>query len=61
MAWLSWFGLAVILAGAAAVSGVKAKGTRHVAHTKLMGIARLFLWFFVIVIVYQVWRSYSLG
>jgi len=60
MSWLAWIGFAVILTGTAAVTGIKAKGTRHVAHTRLMGIARLILWSVAIVLIYQAWRTYSL-
>jgi ribose/xylose/arabinose/galactoside ABC-type transport system permease subunit len=59
MSWLAWFGFAVILTGAAAVTGIKPKATRHVAHTRLMGIARVLLWFIAIVFVYQAWRAYA--
>jgi len=61
MSWLAWFGLAVILTGAAAITGIKAKGTRHVAHTGLMGMARLVLWFVAIVVAYLAWRAWSPG
>jgi hypothetical protein len=31
-------GLAVVVAGVAAVTGLKPKGTRHVAYTRMMGV-----------------------
>ena len=37
--WLAWLGLAVLITAVAAVTGIKPKGTRHVAHTRLMGVA----------------------
>ena len=43
MSWLGWLGLAVIITVILAVTGIKPKGTRHVAHTRLMGMARLAL------------------
>ena len=43
MSWLAWLGLAVVVTALAAVTGIKPKGTRHVAHTSLMGMARLTL------------------
>ena len=58
MSWLVWFALAVIITGVAAVTGIKPKGTRHVAHTSLMGVARVFLWILAIVFVYQAWRTH---
>ncbi len=57
MTWLFWLSVAVIVAGVAAVTGIKPKGTRHVAHTSLMGMARLALIAFVLVLGYIVWRS----
>lgn len=60
MSWLAWFGLALIITGFAAVTGIKAKGTRHVAGTQLMGVARWFLWLFAIIVAYQAYRAYSL-
>ncbi len=59
MSWLAWFGFAVILTGAAAVTGIKPKATRHVAHTRLMGVARVLLVFIVLVCVYQAWHTYA--
>jgi hypothetical protein len=61
MGWLTWLVLAVIITGFAAVTGIKAKGTRHVARTHLMGIARLSLWAIVIVFAYLAFRAYSAG
>lgn len=60
MSWLAYFGLAVIVTGFAAVTGIKAKNTRHVARTHLMGVARLALWFIAIVFVALAFRAYSL-
>jgi len=41
------------------VTGIKPKGTRHVAHTRLMGMARLALLALIIIFVvaYFVFRS----
>ena len=50
MTWLAWLGLAVVLGVLAAVTGIKPKGTRHVAGTRLMGVAR-----FVLLIVIGLW------
>jgi len=59
MSWLAYFGLAVIVTAFAAVTGLKAKDTRHVARTHLMGMARLALWVIVIVFVFLAFRAYS--
>jgi hypothetical protein len=39
MSWLAWLVLAVIVTAFAAITGIKPKGTRHVAHTSMMGMA----------------------
>jgi hypothetical protein len=43
MTWLTWLVLAVVVTAVAALTGVKPKGTRHVARTRLMGVARVVL------------------
>lgn len=58
MTWLIWLMLAVIVAAVAAVTGIKPKGTRHVARTSLMGVARVFLLIIAIVLIYQAWRTH---
>ena len=57
MSWLGWLGLVVIITGIAAVTGIKPKGTRHVAHTSLMGMARLVLLAAIIIVSYLAFRS----
>jgi len=61
MTWLGWLGLAVIIAGILAVTGIKPKGTRHIAHTRLMGAARLVLLALVIIFAYLAFRARSGG
>jgi hypothetical protein len=61
MTWLAWLGLAVLITGLAAVTGLKPKGTRHVAHTRLMGVARLVLLVIVIIFAYLAFRARSGG
>jgi hypothetical protein len=57
MSWFAWLGLAVLITALAAVSGIKPKGTRHVAHTSLMGVARLILLLIVIIFAYLAFRA----
>jgi len=57
MTTLGWLGLAVLVAVVAAVTGIKPKGTRHVARTRLMGAARLALLAVILIIVYVAFRS----
>jgi F0F1-type ATP synthase membrane subunit a len=59
MSWLAWLGLAVLITAIAAITGIKPKGTRHVAHTSLMGAARLALLVFVIIFAYLAFRARS--
>ena len=61
MNWLAWLGLAVIVTGVAAITGLKPKGTRHVAHTRLMGAARLALIVLVIIFAYLAFRARAGG
>ncbi|HEY0284696.1 MAG TPA: hypothetical protein VGC23_04855 [Vicinamibacterales bacterium] len=61
MSWFAWLGLAVLITALAAVSGIKPKGTRHVARTRLMGVARLVLLAIVIIFAYLAFRARSGG
>jgi heme/copper-type cytochrome/quinol oxidase subunit 4 len=57
MTWLTWLVLAVVVTAIAAVTGIKPKGTRHVAHTSMMGIARVVLLFIVAVFLYLAYNA----
>ena len=57
MHWLVWVGLAVVVAGVAAVTGVKPKGTRPVAHTRMMGVGRIALFAIVVILAYLAYRA----
>jgi hypothetical protein len=57
MNWLVWLGLAVVVAAFAAVTGIKPKGTRPVAHTRMIGMARLALVAIVIIFAYLAFRA----
>ena len=61
MTWLVWLVLAVIITAAAAVTGFKPKGTRPIAHTRMMGMARVVLVIALIVVAYFVFRRPSLA
>lgn len=52
MTWLVWLTLAVIIAGVAAVTAIQPPGTRPVGHTRMMGMARLALAAFAIILAY---------
>jgi len=53
--------VAVVLTAIAAVTGIKPKGTRHVAHSRMMGMGRIFLVILVIVFAYLAFRARSGG
>lgn len=57
MNWLVWLGIAVVIAGIAAVTGLKPKGTRPVAHTRMMGVGRVVLFIIVIIFAYMAWQA----
>jgi len=61
MSWLLWLALAALIAAAAAVTGIKPRGTRPVAHTRLMGVARLALLAIILILVYFALRARSGG
>jgi hypothetical protein len=42
MSWFVWLGLAAFVTAVVAVIGMQGKGTRPVAHTSMMGMARFF-------------------
>ena len=58
MSWLAWLGLAVIITAVAGVTGAQPKGTRPIAHTNLMGMARLALLALVVICGYLAFREY---
>ncbi len=61
MSWFAWLGLAVLITAIAALTGIKPKGTRHVARTRLMGGARFALLAIVIIVAYLAFRARAGG
>jgi hypothetical protein len=59
MNWLVWLGLAVFVAAIAAVTGLKPKGTRPVAHTRMMGVGRIALFAVVLIFAWLAFRARS--
>ena len=57
MNWLVWLGLAVVVAAIAAVTGIKPKGTRPVAHTRMMGVGRIALLVIVVILAYLAYQA----
>jgi hypothetical protein len=61
MSWLVWLGLAVLIGVIAAVTGIKPRGTRHVAGTRMMGIGRIALIILIALFVYLAFRARTGG
>ena len=51
MSWVFWLAVAVVIAAIAAVTGMKPAGTRPVARTGLMAVARVVLIIFVVIVI----------
>ena len=58
MSWFTFLAIALIIAVIAAVSGVKPKGSRHVAHTRLLGMARVILVIVALIFIGMALRKY---
>jgi hypothetical protein len=52
MSWLTVLWIVAIVAAIAAITGVKPPGTRDVAHTGLMSVARVVLGLMALVVAY---------
>lgn len=61
MTWFVWLGLAVVVTAFAAVTGIKPKGTQHLARTRMMGVARIVLLIIAVLLGYIAFRSRSGG
>jgi hypothetical protein len=59
MTWFLLLGLAALITAFAAVTGMKAKGTEHLAHTRMMGMARIILLIVIVLVGYLAFRASS--
>jgi hypothetical protein len=59
VSWLAWLIIALLVATFAALTGIKPKGSRPVAHTQLMGVARFVLVVLALIVAYIVFRAQS--
>lgn len=57
MTWYTWLIAAALLTALAAVTGIKPKGTRQVARTSLMGVARVVLVFIILICLWFAIRA----
>ena len=61
MEWLIWLGLAVLVTAVAAITGIKSRGTRPVANTRLMAVGRFVLLILIAIFAYMAFRARSGG
>lgn len=59
MSWLVFLGIAVVIVAVAAITGIKPKGTRHVAGTRMMGVGRIALFVVVAILLYLAYSARS--
>jgi len=59
MTWLTWLMVALLVAAFAALTGIKPQGSRPVAHTRLMGVARFVLVVVALIVAYIAFRTRS--
>jgi uncharacterized membrane protein YozB (DUF420 family) len=57
MNWLVLLGIAVVIVAVAAVTGIKPKGTRPVAHSRMMGMGRVMLVIIALIVAYVAFRA----
>jgi len=57
MSWLFWLGIAVLVGVVAAITGAKPKGTRPLARSRLIGVARVVLWIVVVLVLWLAYRA----
>jgi hypothetical protein len=57
MSWLFWLGIALLLGIVAAVTGIKPRGTRPVARTRLMGVGRFALLVLIAILLFLAYRA----
>ena len=57
MNWLLLLSIAVVIAAVAAVTGIKLDKTRPVAHSRMMGMARVVLVVFAVLLAYAAFRA----
>lgn len=57
MNWLVLLSLAVVIAAVAAVTGIKPARTRPVAHSRMMGMARIVLVVFAVALAWVAFRG----
>ena len=59
MNWMVWLALAVVICAIAAVTGIKPRGTRHVAHSRMMNAGRFFLFIIIAIFIFMAYRAHG--
>jgi hypothetical protein len=59
MSWLAVLVVVVVVVAVAAITGFKPKGTRHVAGTRMMGVARFALVVAILIVAYLALQARS--
>jgi ABC-type transport system involved in multi-copper enzyme maturation permease subunit len=61
--WFGWITLAVLITSVAALTGIKPKGTEHLAHTRMLGVARFALLLIAVIlgVAYALSRAHAHG
>lgn len=57
MSWLTVLWIVAAIAALAAITGIKPSGTRHVANTGLMSVARVVLGIMALVVAYLAYHA----
>jgi hypothetical protein len=57
--WLSVLVVVALVVAVAAITGFKPKGTRHVARTRMMGVARFALVVVIVIVAYLAYQAQS--
>ena len=57
MTWLFWLSVAVVVTATVAVAGIQTKGTRPIEHTSMMGVGRIALLAFIVILAYVVFHA----
>ena len=59
MSWLVWWLIDVLVAAFAGLTGITPMGSRPVAHTRLMSVARFVFVVILLIVAYVVFRARS--
>ena len=59
MSWLAVLVVVVLVVALAAITGFKPKGTRHVARTRMMGVARFALVVVILIVAFLAFQARS--